>query len=305
MKVTNVHNLPESFVNAMTWDARKPDSNRMSVTDLIGPPQIRKLKIQHWDGIKVKSDCCNGTGIKEGMKCQKCEGRGYVIKDELEDDIGNRLWLLLGKSIHYVLEKGAPDEARAEEKLTFEIDGFTLVGITDLLHNTELSDYKITSVYSFLLGDKPEWENQLNCNAFLYRKAGFQVASLKIYAILRDWQSSKVDTSADYPEIPFKEVSIPLWPIEGQERYIKSRIEAHKMETPACSNEERWLRGEKWAVYKKGNKTAFRLFDTEEEANGLFATNPIFEVRHRPGTFNRCKKPCPVRTFCKQNKEAL
>ncbi len=239
------------------------------------------------------------------MKFPKCEGRGYVIEDELEDDISNRLWLLLGKAVHYVLEKGAPEEARAEEKLTYEIDGFTLVGITDLLHNTELSDYKITSVYSFLLGDKPEWENQLNCNAFLYRMAGFQVDSLKIYAILRDWQASKADVlNLDYPIIPFKEVSISLWPVEGQERYIRSRIEAHKIENPQCSNEERWLRGEKWAVYKKGAKTAFRLFDTEKEAKGLAKTDNVFEIQHREGIFNRCEKYCLVSKFCSQwNKE--
>lgn len=267
MLITNKFGLPQVFINTMTWEATEPDPNRISVTDLLNPPQIRKLKIGNWD--------------------------------KLEDDISNRLWLLLGKAVHYILEKGAPEDSRSEEKLTCNVDGFTLVGIADLLHNTEISDFKITSVYSFLLGDKPEWENQLNCYAYLYRKAGFEVNSLKIYAILRDWQSSKVN-DPDYPVIPFKEVSVSLWPIEGQERYILSRLEAHKAENPECSNEERWLRGEKWAVYKKGYKQAFRLFDSLEEAEGLVKTNNIFEIQHRKGKYNRCEKYCPVANFCEQ-----
>lgn len=63
MRITNNYNLPLAIYQAIVGKERrnlKPD--RFSVTDLINPPQVRKLKIKHWDGIKVKCDCCNGKG---------------------------------------------------------------------------------------------------------------------------------------------------------------------------------------------------------------------------------------------------
>ena len=96
---------------------------------------------------------------------------------------------------------------------------------------------------------------------------------------------------------------MPLWTLEGQERYIKARLEAHKALNPQCSTEERWLRGEKWAVYKNNNKKAFKLFDTEEEAQKLIAAvgpDETLRLEYRQGSYNRCKQFCIVSDYCPQ-----
>lgn len=269
MKITNQFNLPDSIVNAITFNMRPPSSDRISVTDLISPPKIRRLKIEHYN--------------------------------ELTEDASDRLWALLGKAVHYVLETGAQKESETETRLEAEMDGMRIVGISDMLHGTELSDYKITSVFSFLLGVKKEWENQLNVYAWLWRQRGKPIDSLKIYAILRDWQQSKALVDANYPRIAFHAVCVPLWPIDGQERYIRARLEAHKALNPLCSDEERWYRGEKWAVYKKGNKTAFKLFDNKEQAEALIKTDEKkYELQYRNGKYQRCESYCQVSEFCPQ-----
>ena len=56
--------------------------------------------------------------------------------------------------------------------------------------SVNLIDYKVTSVWAVIFG-KIEWERQLNCYAWLFRQKkeniGKSVGSLKICAILRDW----------------------------------------------------------------------------------------------------------------------
>lgn len=239
------------------------------------------------------------------MKCQKCGGSGYIIKDELEQDASDMLWMLLGNAVHYVIEKGAHEEATTEAKIELQFDGVTVVCIPDIYHNKECHDYKITSVYSFLLGDKPEWAQQLNLNAYLLRMSGFEVNALKIYAILRDWQGSKVFADPDYPKIPFQAVDIPLWPLEGQERYLKARLEAHKALNPTCNDEERWIRPTTYAIRKLASKRALRVWDTKEEAEKhlerlLKDSTDKYSIEERKGFYTRCEKYCSVRAVCQQ-----
>lgn len=273
MKFTNIHNLPEAIVSAVSAYSYPPKAGRYSVTDLISPPQIRQLKIKHWE--------------------------------ELEEDVSGRLWALLGQACHAVLDKHSAVDAESEEKLVVEFNGVTISGKADLYHNGRLEDYKITSVYSFLLGHektKPEWENQLNVYAWMFEKLGKPVKELWVRAILRDFQTSKVGTANNYPSIPFQSVYVPLWTLDGQERYIRARIEAHKSDNPNCSDEECWLRGEAWAVYKNNNKKALRVFDNKESAEKLASTDKSLSVVYRVGIYNRCDNYCVVSKFCTQIK---
>lgn len=270
MKVTNKHNLPEAFVNAVTWNSRTPNPKRFSVTDLISPPQIRQLKIKHWE--------------------------------QLTDDVSDRLWALLGNSVHYVLEKGSPKESLSEEKLAFEIDGNLIVGIPDIYHNKQIHDYKVTSVYSFILGDKAEWEQQLNVNGWLFNKAGFIVEALKIYAILRDWKKSDALRDYKYPQIPFQAVDIPLWSVDAMELFIRARIEAHNADKVLCSDKERWMRPKTYAVKAEDKKKALRVFNTMEEAKKALPTlkGKNLTIEERKGAYIRCESYCPVSEFCPQ-----
>jgi len=267
MKTTNNFNLPATIFNAVS-EERELKPNRLSVTDLINPPLIRQLKIKHWD--------------------------------EIEEDASDKLWLLLGKAVHSVLEAGAIRNSLPEQKIEVEIGGFTVVGVPDLWDKEVISDYKITSVYSFLLGDKPEWEAQLNIYAFLFDYCGFVVNRLEINAILRDWQKSKVKD--DYPAIPFQQVNIPLWNKEKIEKYIKERVELHSQEGTECSPMEKWERPTTYRVMKKNRKTAVRVFEDQQQADDLIKTDKDYYLEIRKGSCVRCESYCLVRNYCPYRK---
>ena len=137
MKITNKFGLPDPVFRALSHDGYMAGTKKadISVTTLIGPPKINQLKKRHDDEIVV--------------------------------DASDMIWAMLGQSVHKVVELAAEEKDLTEKRLYKEINGWTLTGQTDLYEVEEgvISDYKVTSVFSFLLGGKIEWEAQLNLNA--------------------------------------------------------------------------------------------------------------------------------------------
>lgn len=272
MELANTYNLPQPVVNAVSQQ-RRPIPGRYSVTQLIGSPLQRILKIKYWD--------------------------------HLVQDVSDMLWMLLGSAAHYILEKHAPEDSFAEEKFVVEYDGALISGIADLWHAGTISDYKVTSVFSFLLGEKPGWINQLNVYRLLYHIAGFETQKLVIHAILRDWVSRKASLS-DYPPVPFQSVEVPLWSLDEAKAYLSERIILHRqaeeaLDAPVCTAEERWRRPTKYAVIKKTAKRALKLFNTKddaEEALGAIKSPDVYTVEYRPGEDVRCESFCTVRSVC-------
>jgi hypothetical protein len=277
MKITNRFNLPQVYVNAV-GTPYPPKPNRIGVTALVDSPLIRKLTIDHWD--------------------------------ELEQDVSDMVWLILGNAVHYLLEQHAPEDSFEEEKMIVPIGDITLAGKSDIYHLENIEDYKVTSVWSFLLGAKPQWEAQLNIYKWMWEKANFKVKSLSINAILRDWQKGKAKFDMNYPQIPFLSLQIPMWTAPIVTEYIFDRLAYHAIRpTPECTPEEKWQRESTWAVMKGENKRATRVFDTEIEAKDYIVEHntPIldFHVEARPGECVRCQDYCLVRTVCPYNKAGI
>ena len=254
----------------------KPKSESISVSALIGPPRIRTLTIKHWD--------------------------------ELVEDVSDRLWALLGQALHSTLEKHAAGGVVAEMGIKATVDGTVISGRPDFYDAGVVGDYKITSVFSFLLGIKEEWTTQLNFYAHLLRGSNLPVTALNIHAILRDWVENKTLTDKDYPKIPFVTVPVTLWTPDDCMAYIKDRVRRHiSFPMDECSDAERWARATTYAVFKVGNKRALRVLDTLDGANkwGLehHEKNPKdkLEIHERPGSFVRCERFCAVKSFCDIN----
>jgi hypothetical protein len=224
--ITNKFKLPDPIYQAVNKEY-KPNPDRFSVTDLIGPPLIRQLKLKHWD--------------------------------ELAEDASDRLWMLLGSAVDHIVSQNT-SEAIVQHKFEIPVDGVAIVGKPDIFYINEksLEDWKVTSVWSFLLGDKKDWERQLNCYAWgLKKEKGWSTEKLQINAILRDWQKSKAKREPDYPNIPFVTRDIPLWTFEEQDEYIKQQLEYHRVSEPQeCTSEEKWEKPTTYAVMKKGRKSA-------------------------------------------------
>lgn len=297
MKITNRHNLPETIVRAIANDEYDKGDSVLSVTQLISPPRIVLLQ--------------------------------EVNKDNISIDVVDRVYTLLGTAVHKILEKGTKDLPHyiVEERMFLDVHGWKISGAVDLqIDNGDgtwsINDYKVTSVYS-VLGEKPEWEQQLNCYAYLsYKNHGRRATSLKIIAILRDWQRKSAEHSPSYPQSQITVVDIPVWELEKQEAFVEERVLLHQAAKNAvdnghplvyCTDEERWLRGETWALMKEGRKSAVKLYDNKEDAEAACrelgesrGLNTGHYIEHRPGEPIRCRgNYCLVSTFCRQWQEEL
>lgn len=261
MQITNRMNLPAALVSACR--PYPPTPGRYSVTELVGPPMLARLRREHWE--------------------------------EIEEDVADRLWAIMGSAMHGVLaEHGQADEL-TEERLTVEIDGMRISGKPDTYSaDGTVSDWKFTTVYSY--GEtKPEWVAQLNLYAHLLRAHGFEVNRLQIVAIYRDW--SKRHEAQGIPHAAL--IDVPLWAPDVTAQYLAGRIAAHQDPAPSvCTPAERWERPATFAVLKTGRKTAMRVLESAEAAEAWMSANGGDRIEVRPGECVRCIGYCPVRQFC-------
>lgn len=277
---TNKYNLPQPLVRAIRNDTYPQMGGKtISVTSLLKPAQARALEKLH--------------------------------DAEIKTDVADHIYRLLGQSCHAVLEKAKGPGDISEVRYTTEFEGWTISGQVDLIEaDGTLSDLKVTSCYSFLLGEKPEWSAQVNTYAWLARRNGVEVKKMQIVAILRDWQSSKAGPDEpDYPLAPSLTMPIEMWPDEKVEALVRERLSLHvkAQESPVlapCRPLERWERPEKFAVMQKGKKRAMRLLTSYGEA-GEFIKNtglPNLEIDHRPAVNRRCESFCMAAPWCEQRK---
>ena len=182
-----------------------------------------------------------------------------------------------------------------------------------------VTDWKFTSVWAVMHQTKEEWTNQLNIYAHLLRANGREVDAAQIGAFCTDWRKGEsLKYGADYPPIMYMPKPIELKPDVVAGDYIRATVAALESnkplpdaELPLCTKDERWLRGEKWAVMKGGRKSAVRLLDTEAAAWEYItefvepSKQKDHSLEHRPGANVRCEDYCDVCEFCSFWKEKV
>lgn len=271
MKITNRNNLPAPLVSAVSV-VREPRPGQISVTELISPPQIRALTNTYWDSIS--------------------------------EDASDRIWATMGSLMHVLLAShGQIEHHQTEQTLSTTIDGYTVTGTFDLYEEAgTLFDYKFCSVYTTMRGVSREWEQQLNLYAELLRRSGVTVERLQIVCIYRDWSKNKV-FEWSYPKSQVQTFNVPLWSSERATAFMNERLHLHlaaeEGEIAECSASERWERPTKYALMKRGQKKAVKLFD-DKRAAGRAVTKSEHYVEDRPGMSVRCESYCRVSAFCPQ-----
>lgn len=283
MKLTNNNGLPDAIVRAAhaqraDYEAGAGDGD-ISTTTLIGPPQIDALVRQHGD--------------------------------TLSEDVSDRLWAIMGTAMHNILE-AAETKAKVEERLYADFLGWKVSGKYDrlLVEQGILQDYKFSSVWEAVYGIKAERVAQLNVLAELATRNGYDIRSIEVVMMFRDFSKTKAQTQKDYPQSQVQRIKVPLWPQEKRVAYIEERVRLHQAarngERIHCTDEERWVNGQKWAVMKKGRKSALKLTDSETEAHnylmerGLSDADNVHYIEFRPGKYTRCEDYCPARDVCPQ-----
>jgi len=274
MILTNKHNLPPllyAFLLVDFYDYAPDNVNTKSATQLIRP-------------------------VQEVVLTERYD-------DEIEVDVIDRLWALLGQGIHAVLENLDLDslmqresnlppgvreflsnfipkykQAIKEKRLSIEFEDFTIRGKFDVIFENHLHDYKSTSTYKIKIGEYDDWILQLSIYRWLFMKVeGVKLEDTGFTdVILRDWSQGFLDhdRTGKYPKIPIQEIAHKLWSFDEVESYIKSRLTAIKesrslmdYELSPCTDKDRWMG---WDRKKKKN------------------------------VFRKCKRYCYARKFCHQ-----
>jgi len=284
MKVTNKHNVPETLMTLATREYYSKGASQYSVTELMSPPRIRRLRDK------------------------------YI--DKIEQDVSDMLWSLLGSALHVVMERSITEGYIMEERLFVNVDDVTISGQIDLQKETpdgyEIIDYKFTSAWA-VMQDKIEWEQQLNVYKWLVENTTHRkVSKLQICALIRDF--SRHERKEGYPSAPVHMVDIPMWSHEKAQKYVEERLSMHREakmhadfgeDLQPCSDEERWQRETIYAVKREGRKTAIKLFKSIEEANELAEKEKGY-VETRKGEPVRCTgNYCGVAQWCDQYQREL
>lgn len=274
--LTNKLRLPESIVRAISNDTYTKSGADFSVTELIGPPQIARLRAEH--------------------------------ASEITEDASDRIWSLLGQAVHAVIERAAQDtdDIMSEVTLVTDFEGHTIKGTFDSLTISagELNDYKVTSSWKLAQSGCPlEWEQQINIYRWmLHREKGILVGTAAVIAILRDWSVREAARRMDYPQAQAVRVEVPLWDLATTEAFVRERLDLHTAPEPQpCSDADIWAKPSKWAVMKRGRQSAVRLFESQAEALDMVASlGSGHSIEYRPGQATRCESYCPVAQFCAQ-----
>jgi len=276
MKITNVKGLPEALVKAIELKPHNAPGSLSATTLLKNVKQIL-LTERHWD--------------------------------EIEEDVMDRFYMLIGTSMHKLLEHEGKNDF-TEETMSQQIGGMTITGKIDLYNMEEgiIVDWKSCSVYKIIKGDFDDWRKQGLIYAWLLHKNGFLVKTCRFIAIMKDYSMRKARQSQSYPESPvyvyeFAVTEELLAEIEG---FIERKISEYQRfaelpddEIPVCTKEERWEDATVYSVKKTGNQKATKNFYSQSEAESFAAAKgKEFSVEKRPGEAKRCIDYCSCCTFC-------
>lgn len=286
MKLTNKHNLPQTFVNVIKRPTYSKGKAHLSATEMLNSPQIVQLKHRHWDDIEV--------------------------------DASEMVWSLFGSAVHGILEHGKDKNHIVEERIHLTHDGYNLSGAIDLQEVDEdggihIKDYKVTGAWA-AQNEKEEWHQQLNIYAWMVSKAKQKpVKSLQIICIVRDWSGREAAVKESYPQAPIVSIDIPLWTFEEQEAFVNDCIHRHAAayfeadtggDLPECTPQDMWEKPTSYAVKKEGGVRAKSVHATKEAAEAALPEKGYF-IEVREGERTRCEKFCQVSPFCQQHKQYL
>lgn len=264
--------LPKWLVNMARHDGfRRVDLEEqfITVTSLLQPTNIVRLTDRYWD--------------------------------EIEFGIVDSIPALLGQAWHDEAAKHDPSEGSSELRMEVEFDGWRISGQPDYFGETKVIDRKTSKVWSRVFG-KPEWTEQLNVYRWLISQAlqdRHIPSELEVHVVYVDWTENVAKRGKEYPQSRFEVIPVDVWPLDLTEAFIRSKLAAlEAREFSLCSPQERWERGECYAVMKPGRKSAVKLCETMEDADFIANNVPGGTVVHREGDPVRCRSWCDVKEFC-------
>ena len=299
------------------------------------------LAVDHYD---YESDTVSATALLKPLR-QSILGR-RVPEDQKTVDIADLVSSRMGTAIHDGIEKvWMKDYARGMKALGYSDDiisrivinpdpdnlpdgaipvymeqrsyrefmGFKLSGKFDFVGNGSLEDFKSTSTYSFMSGNK-DWDYVMQGS--IYRWLNPKIITddhMSIQFIFTDWQSFRVAQDPNYPKSRTTTKRFKLFSLEETEAYIAQRLtdymkykDQHESQLPLCTDKELWRSDPEWKYYKDPTKKtrATKNFDNKADALKRFVEDgSVGEIVEIPGMAKACTY-CMAFPICTQ-KDAL
>lgn len=274
MKVTNIFNLPQAFVEAVTTEKHNQDGEFSATTLLKGACETILTK-RHWAEILV--------------------------------DASESIWQVFGTAVHSIFER-QKDNTFKEEFFSVDVSNSKVTGRVDSydLENEILVDWKTASVWKIIKGDFDDWKRQGLIYAWLIKKCGLNVKKCRFIALLKDHSKTEARNKADYPKLPVYvyEFEVTADDLANIESFVEAKVKEIEFyentpdeELRPCTKEERWQTPDKWAHMKEGRKSAIKLYDSEEEANKIELKKDEY-IEHRPGENKKCNDYCICKNWC-------
>lgn len=198
-----------------------------------------------------------------------------------------------------------------EQRHETEVDGFIISGKYDLVLDGTISDYKSTSVWTYIY----------DSNALKYTQQGsiykwlapdrITDNKIDIQFIFTDWSSAQARRDSKYPQSKVITKSYPLWSTAQTEHFIKQKLYDIKSTMalpqemlPECTSEDLWESETKYKYFKNPSKMtrATKNYDTMDEAAIRLASDGnIGVIETVRGEVKACRY-CEVVGICTQAK---
>ena len=282
-KLTNRFNLPDAIYSAVKNDDYDYIDGVFSATTLI-------------------KDCCEIILTNRH-------------KDDIEEDVCESVYSLLGSALHEVLRRSDEGENEIrEERLFYEFPEGAISGKFDSFDATPgkevLRDYKCTSTWTAIYGDGGKYAKQLKIYCLLFQLVlNIRCRHAQIIQFFRDHSMSKAKFDKSYPQSPIRvidyyftdeDIAQTEEDVRAKLREISALKDVPDDELPPCSAENRWETPTTYAVKKDGRKSALRVLPSKEEAETWMELNDVkgCYIEERKGESRKCMNYCKAAPFC-------
>lgn len=285
--------LAEFLFTAKSHDAQ------ISVTSLTKAPRELLLVKRHW---------------------------GDIVKKPTDN-----WYSLLGTIFHTIMEHYSPShwekEVRNSAKIKVKGTHVLFHGQFDAYDSESqtLYDWKFVNAMSVMY-PQDNYDFQLNAGKYLLEKRGREVKRLVNIYGFRHLDSRMLDNPA-YPKSPVMEREVEMWDTDKTREFIFSKLrrfvealELPDKELPLCTDEERWIRGTQYKVYKRTTpkskkqieltdwgKNAVFSSESKAESEQWIRDNPQqqeVKIEEKKGEPTKCKF-CDAAPFCNQRQKEI
>lgn len=310
-KYTNGAAIPLSVAVFLATDDYDYEAGTISATGLIRP--LRQIIL----GGRVKPEdkvvdiagllkSRMGTAIHTGIENAWLQNAKQAMIDlGYPEAVADRV--VINPDPAEVSDKDIP--VYMEQRAYREIEGQRLSGKYDFVAEGRLEDFKSTSVYTFVNGNK---DSDYQLQGSIYRWLNPEIITadhMAIQFIFTDWMPGRAATDPKYPNAAAVQHLVPLLSLEETEFFIRQKlreIKKHKDTPeellPLCNDKDLWRKETAYKYYKNPEKRsrATKNFDNAAEAYArLQADNNVGVVVEVPGEVIACRY-CPAFSECKQ-----